>query len=53
VTPQGQVAGVVFSASAINDRIGYALTSAGIAPQIDRALTRRNAVSAGPCPADE
>ena len=53
VTPQGQVAGVVFSASAINDRIGYALTSAGVAPQIDRALTLRNAVSSGPCPTDE
>jgi S1-C subfamily serine protease len=53
VTPQGQVAGVVFSASAINGKIGYALTSAGIAPQIDRALTLRTAVEAGPCPTGE
>ncbi|HEY8201347.1 MAG TPA: MarP family serine protease, partial [Actinomycetota bacterium] len=53
VTPQGQVAGVVFSASAINGSIGYALTSAGIAPEIDRALTLTSAVSAGPCPSGE
>jgi S1-C subfamily serine protease len=53
VTPQGQVAGVVFSASAINSNIGYALTSVGIAPQVDRALTLRGAVSSGDCPADE
>ena len=53
VTPQGQVAGVVFSASAINAHIGYALTSAGIAPQIDRALTLTAAVPSGPCPSGE
>lgn len=53
VTPQGHVAGVVFSASAINGNIGYALTSAGITPQVDRALALRNAVPAGPCPTNE
>jgi S1-C subfamily serine protease len=53
VTPQGQVAGVVFSSSAINGNIGYALTSSGVASLVDRALTLRRAVSSGPCPVDE
>jgi S1-C subfamily serine protease len=51
VTPAGEVAGVIFSASAINENIGYALTSAGIAPLVDQALRLDAAVSAGPCPA--
>ncbi|MGH2722542.1 MAG: MarP family serine protease [Actinomycetota bacterium] len=51
VTSDGKVAGVVFSSSAINQNIGYALTSAGIADEIDRAARLRAAVDPGPCPA--
>jgi S1-C subfamily serine protease len=51
VTRDGKVAGVVFSSSAINQNIGYALSVAGIADRIDRASRLRAAVSPGPCPA--
>lgn len=53
VTPGGEVAGVIFSTSAINQNIGYALTSAGVAPLVDRARNLTAAVDAGPCPTDE
>lgn len=49
VTPDGKVAGVVFSSSAINGNIGYALTTAGVAALIDRAATLREGVPPGPC----
>ncbi|MGH2690017.1 MAG: MarP family serine protease [Actinomycetota bacterium] len=51
VTSDGRVAGVVFSSSAINQNIGYALTTAGIADRLQRAARLRAAVDPGPCPA--
>ena len=49
VTTDGDVAGVVFAASTTDDDVGYALTAAEAAPQIDRARDRTGAVSTGPC----
>ncbi|HEX2029961.1 MAG TPA: MarP family serine protease [Actinomycetota bacterium] len=49
VTPDGQVAGVVFAASAGSEGLGYALTSEQVLPSVQRALGRTQAVDTGPC----
>lgn len=49
VKPSGEVVGVVFSASAINPQIGYALTSSEVAGKLDEARGRRQSVDTGPC----
>jgi S1-C subfamily serine protease len=49
VTTGGDVAGVVFAASTTDDDVGYALTSAEVAPEIDRAQGRTAPVSTGRC----
>jgi S1-C subfamily serine protease len=49
VLPDGQVVGVVFSRSTVDDNIGYALTSADVVPRVARAETVTSAVGTGPC----
>lgn len=49
VTPDGTVIGVVFSRSAWNGGIGYALTSEVVAQAIDRAAERGSPVGTGSC----
>jgi S1-C subfamily serine protease len=49
VTPDGTVVGVVFAMSTTNPNIGYALTSAEVVPELDRAAGQRSPVSSGAC----
>ncbi|HWC31584.1 MAG TPA: MarP family serine protease [Actinomycetota bacterium] len=49
VTPDGQVAGVVFAASTTNDGVGYALTSEEVLPRVRQALGSTREVDTGPC----
>lgn len=49
VDPEGRVVGVIFASSLVNPQIAYALTSADVAVQLDRAGAVTGAVSAGPC----
>ncbi|MEX2587906.1 MAG: MarP family serine protease [Actinomycetota bacterium] len=50
VQPSGEVVGVVFASSLINDNIAYALTSAQVAPLLDQVGPSAPAVGTGPCP---
>ena len=45
----GAVAGVVFAASTTDPKVGYAITSTEVIPEVHRALGRRSAVSTGTC----
>jgi S1-C subfamily serine protease len=47
--PAGQVVGVVFSRSTVYPNVGYALTSPGVLARVQAAVSRRSAVSTGPC----
>jgi uncharacterized membrane protein required for colicin V production len=49
VLPDGTVAGVVFAASTTDEDTGYALTGREVAPDIDKAAARTNAVGTGSC----
>lgn len=49
VLPDGRVAGVVFAASTTDGDIGYALTGAEVADEIDRGSARSEPVGTGPC----
>lgn len=49
VTTGGEVAGVVFAASTINDGLGYALTSEEVIPLVEAARGSAGPVSTGPC----
>lgn len=49
VLPDGQVAGVVFAASTTDDRIGYAIASTEVVPDLDRAFATSSATSTGDC----
>jgi S1-C subfamily serine protease len=50
VLPSGSVAGVVFAASTTDARIGYAIASTDVIPDVQRALSRTTGtVSTGPC----
>ncbi len=46
---RGRVAGIVFAAATNDPQTGYALTSAEVAPDISRAIGRREPVSTGDC----
>lgn len=48
VTPSGTVIGVIFATSTTNPNVGYALTSAEIRPDLDRARTS-GPVATGAC----
>lgn len=47
--PTGEVAGVVFAASTTDGNVGYALTGAEIADELDEGATRTEPVSTGDC----
>lgn len=49
VLTNGQVAGVVFAASSINENTGYAITSLEIIPLLSRAAALTAATDTGPC----
>ncbi len=49
VEPDGEVIGVVFSRSTINDDIGYALTSPGVLTRVLGARTATTSVGTGSC----
>jgi S1-C subfamily serine protease len=49
VTPNGQVVGVVFAMSTVNGDVGYALTSAEIAPDVNAAKSSNHQVSTQSC----
>lgn len=49
VTPDGEVAGVVFAASTTDQNVGYALTSDEVLPTVRQALGRTEPVGTGPC----
>jgi S1-C subfamily serine protease len=49
VIPGGQVAGLIFGASVTNEDLGYALTSPGLIPLVDRAEGRTDEVGTGRC----
>ncbi len=49
ITSGGDVAGVVFASSLLNQDIAYALTSAAVAPKLDQARARNSPVDTGPC----
>lgn len=49
VRSDGEVMGVVFSASATEDGVGYALTGKQVGPSIDKALGSQGEVDTGPC----
>jgi S1-C subfamily serine protease len=51
VRTDGEVLGVVFSASATDPDIGYAITSPDVAPRIQQATNQRTATDTGPCTA--
>lgn len=50
VLTDGQVAGVVVSASTSNPKLGYAIASTEVRPLLEGALTRSSAVATGACP---
>jgi S1-C subfamily serine protease len=50
VLTDGDVAGVVVSASTSNPKLGYAIASTEVRPLVERALTRSSAVATGACP---
>ncbi|MEX2553837.1 MAG: MarP family serine protease [Actinomycetota bacterium] len=49
ITSSGDVAGVVFASSLVNDDVAYALTSTSVAPKLDQARARTIPVDTGPC----
>jgi len=49
VIPGGQMAGLIFGASVTNEDLGYALTSPGLIPLVDRAGGRTDEVGTGRC----
>ncbi|MEX0754369.1 MAG: MarP family serine protease [Actinomycetota bacterium] len=49
VLGDGQVAGVVVSASTTDEDLGYAVAAEEVHPLVERAATRTAAVSTGPC----
>lgn len=49
VLPNGQVAGVVFASSVIDDSVGYAITSTEVAPLVQRAEHLTTPVADGAC----
>jgi S1-C subfamily serine protease len=49
VLPDGSVAGVVFAASTTDPSVGYAIASADVIPDVNRAAGRTRPVSTGPC----
>ncbi len=49
VLVNGKVAGLVFAASTTDPKIGYAIISTEIAPDVRRGITRTGGVSTGPC----
>lgn len=49
VLPDGEVAGLVFAASSTDKGLGYAITSTELEPGLQRAVSRTQAVSTGPC----
>ena len=51
VRADGEVVGVVFSRSALNNDIGFALTSDEVRRELALAAPRTAAVSTGPCTA--
>jgi S1-C subfamily serine protease len=50
VLTDGDVAGVVVSASTSNPKLGYAIASTEVRPLVERALTRSSTVATGACP---
>ena len=51
VRTDGVVLGVIFSASATQPDVGYAITSPDVTPKIQEASARQGAVDTGPCTA--
>lgn len=51
VRPTGDVAGVIFSRSAIRSDVGYALVSTEVAPRLDQARNVQGSASTGACAA--
>lgn len=51
VRANGEVLGVVFSASATDPRVGYALTGREVGPKVDQALRSGGSVDTGDCAA--
>ena len=49
VTPDGDVAGVVFAASTADEGLGYALTAEQVAPSIEQGVGATRPVGTGPC----
>lgn len=49
VLPDGEVVGVVFSRSTVDDTVGYALTSPDVLPRVASAEQARSAVGTGSC----
>ena len=49
VTPQGEVAGVIFAASTTDRATGYALTGSEVADEIEQGSNSTTAVSTGRC----
>ncbi|MDP9341969.1 MAG: MarP family serine protease [Actinomycetota bacterium] len=49
VLANGEVAGLVFAASTTDPRIGYAITSTEVGPDVRRAIGETAPVSTGPC----
>lgn len=47
--PTGEVAGVVFAASTTDDNVGYALTGAEVADELEQGAGRTEPVSTGDC----
>lgn len=52
VNVRGEVIGVIFAKSQLNDSVGYALTMSEALPDIQQAQSRRQTVSTGQCAAD-
>lgn len=51
VRTDGEVLGVIFSASATESSIGYAITSPDVVPRVNQAAAQQGAVDTGPCTA--
>ena len=49
VLTNGQVAGVVFAASSMNQNTGYAITSLEVLPLVSQAGQLTTAADTGPC----
>lgn len=49
VRTNGEVLGVIFSASVTNQEVGYAITSTEVTPLVEGARDRQDAVDTGPC----